>query len=268
MSMRKCREERIGNDLSEFQKWVDYDMKKYGKISGVTRDKIRKAGLSIVKDQYGDYEVIADRPIKEEVEGVKHIKDLDINDIMELRNEIVLGSLFYRDYRNSFGIDEHEVCDFFDGFLDYACDEYKDRHGKEAWDIGVIYDEFDNEGEIVDYFDMYKHGYFEGLKEDTVKQGNHWVNKGKEGTHGKFRTKKEADAQRKAMFARGFKESKKINESEEIDRKLFVSLVRLGDKPYDGYSILNDGNFVKRIYAENDIDAKRQFRDWLDKRKR
>lgn len=44
------------------------------------------------------------------------------------------------------------------------------------------------------------------LKEDTIKQGNSWVNKGKEGTHGKFRTKKEADAQRKAMFAQGYQE--------------------------------------------------------------
>jgi hypothetical protein len=45
------------------------------------------------------------------------------------------------------------------------------------------------------------------IKEDVVKQGNSWVNKGKEGTHGKFATKAKADAQRKAMFARGFKES-------------------------------------------------------------
>ena len=44
------------------------------------------------------------------------------------------------------------------------------------------------------------------VTEDTVKQGSQWVNKGREGTHGKFKTKKEADAQRKAMFARGFKE--------------------------------------------------------------
>ena len=41
--------------------------------------------------------------------------------------------------------------------------------------------------------------------EDTVKQGNSWTNKGKEGTHGTFKTKKEADAQRKAMFANGYK---------------------------------------------------------------
>ena len=44
------------------------------------------------------------------------------------------------------------------------------------------------------------------LEEDTIKQGSKWVNKGKEGTHGTFRTKKEADAQRKAMFAQGYKE--------------------------------------------------------------
>lgn len=46
----------------------------------------------------------------------------------------------------------------------------------------------------------------ESLEEDTVKQGSSWVNKGKEGTHGKFKTKKGADAQRKAMFANGYKE--------------------------------------------------------------
>lgn len=47
----------------------------------------------------------------------------------------------------------------------------------------------------------------EGLNEDTVKQNGKWVNKGKEGTHGKFTTKKAADAQRKAMFANGYHES-------------------------------------------------------------
>lgn len=48
------------------------------------------------------------------------------------------------------------------------------------------------------------------LEEDTIKQGGKWVNKGKEGTHGTFKTKKEADAQRKAMFAQGYK--KGLNE--------------------------------------------------------
>ena len=46
------------SDLREFQKWVDYDMKKYGRISEITNRKLRKAGLKVVRDEYGDYEVI------------------------------------------------------------------------------------------------------------------------------------------------------------------------------------------------------------------
>ena len=45
------------------------------------------------------------------------------------------------------------------------------------------------------------------ISEDTVKRNGKWVNKGKDGTHGTFKTKKAADAQRKAMFANGYKES-------------------------------------------------------------
>lgn len=55
----------MGQDLSEYQKWVDYDMKRYHKISDKTMDKIKEAGLTVVKDQYGDYEVIAHEPVRE-----------------------------------------------------------------------------------------------------------------------------------------------------------------------------------------------------------
>ena len=60
----------------------------------------------------------------------------------------------------------------------------------------------------------------ESLTEDTVKQDGKWTNKGKEGTHGTFRTKKAADAQRKAMFANGFEEDLDLDvdeKKEEID---------------------------------------------------
>ena len=45
------------------------------------------------------------------------------------------------------------------------------------------------------------------INADTVKKKNgKWVNRGDTGEeHGEFSTKKEADAQRKAMYARGFK---------------------------------------------------------------
>ena len=65
----------------------------------------------------------------------------------------------------------------------------------------------------------------EALEEDTVKQNGKWVNKGKDGTHGTFKTKKAADAQRKAMFASGYR-AEGITEvlgdlsEEEIDDKI------------------------------------------------
>lgn len=55
------------------------------------------------------------------------------------------------------------------------------------------------------------------VTEDTKKIKDHkWVNKGKAGSHGTFKTKKEADAQRKAMFANGWHESLE----EDLDSKL------------------------------------------------
>lgn len=60
--------ENIDSGIAEYQKWVDYDMKKYGRISSLTNHKVRKAGLKIVKDKYGDYEVIANEPIREDLE--------------------------------------------------------------------------------------------------------------------------------------------------------------------------------------------------------
>lgn len=67
------------------------------------------------------------------------------------------------------------------------------------------------------------------IKEDTVKQGNAWVNKGKEGTHGKFKTKKAADAQRKAMFAnsgknRNFGENLKESTDMDIDEWVLTKI--------------------------------------------
>lgn len=51
--------ESTGSDLAKYQKWVDYDMKRYGKISDITNDKLKRAGLEVVKDDHGDYEVIS-----------------------------------------------------------------------------------------------------------------------------------------------------------------------------------------------------------------
>lgn len=83
--------ENIGSDIAEYQKWVDYDMKKYGRISSLTNHKIKKAGLKIVKDKYGDYEVIANEPIEEKY---------------TLKQQKVLDA-FYKDM--NFGFDSNKV---------------------------------------------------------------------------------------------------------------------------------------------------------------
>ena len=68
--------------------------------------------------------------------------------------------------------------------------------------IEVSNDEFIDDIALDDIDDAFG----EGLDEDTIKKGNKWVNKGADGEHGEFKTKKEADAQRKAMFANGYHE--------------------------------------------------------------
>lgn len=45
--------------IEDAQKWVDYDMKKYGRISDRTNRLVKKAGFQILKDDHGDYEVAA-----------------------------------------------------------------------------------------------------------------------------------------------------------------------------------------------------------------
>lgn len=60
--------------------------------------------------------------------------------------------------------------------------------------------------------------------------------------------------------------SKRLVEDDEnvLARKVFVTLVKLYPR---GYSILNDGNFVKKIYAASDEEAIRQFNELATKGK-
>lgn len=105
------------------------------------------------------------------------------------------------------------------------------------------------------------------ISEDTVKQGSSWVNKGKEGTHGKFKTKKDADAQRKAMFASGYK-AESANEITDFEA-LCEAAMREGDydKSYEEiYELLINGNI--REYKEELQKLGRfgvkQYREWAN----
>ena len=64
--------------------------------------------------------------------------------LWKLRQEIPLGSLFIADYRNSFGVDPHKVCDFFDGFLEFVGEvmqvDYSSYDDAAFWELLPDYD--------------------------------------------------------------------------------------------------------------------------------
>lgn len=87
--------EDIGKDIDEYQQWVDYDMKRYHKISDKTNDEIRKAGLQVVKDKYGDYQVIAGKYD----ESLKETLGRDIISMLDKRSiEVIDGVRYAYDY--------------------------------------------------------------------------------------------------------------------------------------------------------------------------
>lgn len=85
--VKESVKEDIGKDIDEYQQWVDYDMKRYGKISNQTNKEIKEAGLQVVKDKYGDYQVIA----SEYYESLKESVD---NDTKELFGQVAHDKVF------------------------------------------------------------------------------------------------------------------------------------------------------------------------------
>lgn len=113
--------ESVGQDLSEYQKWVDYDMEKYGRISKDTFSKIRAAGLNVVRDQYGEYEVIAKRPVERD-ENTELREDLDmsrkemIDWIEEHWNDTIEHGEWLYSYLTELGFNVEDDSDEEEGF--------------------------------------------------------------------------------------------------------------------------------------------------------
>ena len=78
-------------------------------------------------------------------------------DIKNLRRQIVLNSLFISDYENSFDYDAYEVCDFFDGYMDYLGEEYEEQHGKPATDLNDVF-ALENEDSLLEWVMIWDEG--------------------------------------------------------------------------------------------------------------
>ena len=74
--------------------------------------------------------------------------------VENLRKDIKLNSLFISDYENRYGIDPHEVCDFFDGFMSYLTELEKEKYGKELDNIDDFFREFDTPENLWDWYCM------------------------------------------------------------------------------------------------------------------
>jgi len=81
------------------------------------------------------------------------MKMLSQTDLWKLRQEIPLGSLYVADYRNSFGIDPHKVCDFFDGFLEFVGEEMREDHpGFDDKDFWELLPDYDTPEQLLDWY--------------------------------------------------------------------------------------------------------------------
>jgi hypothetical protein len=76
--------------------------------------------------------------------------------LKSLRKEIVLNSLYYSDYENSMGIDKHNVCNFFESYVEYLGEIIEENHGnvsdKQWFKLMKKYDTIEN---LECYYMMY-----------------------------------------------------------------------------------------------------------------
>lgn len=139
----------------------------------------------------------------------------------------------------------------------------------EGFDSAVREHIFDGMSEAldIDYDHLYNlfihpERYVRRFEEDIEKtRSGKWVNRGKEGTHGEFRTKKAAREQQKAMFAQGYKENfnyiRDINDAQYLVDNTIERFGRIGAKLYDeldeaGFYVDNDNNVKYKVEPKNE----------------
>nr|DAP55488.1 MAG TPA: hypothetical protein [Caudoviricetes sp.] len=180
-------------------------------------DEEKKEIAKMISDNE-DAEVIYDRLSDKFGKDV----DFDDDDISDITLDECDTAIDTEDYLDFETINEEDSTELVDDLVKKAFTkeqaEYLVSHDEDMAEY-LAYGNADN-----DDFEFYIKYINKRLNEDTVKTSKgKWVNKGEEGTHGTFDTKKEADAQRKAMFASGWKsESFKESKNEDIRNKLFT----------------------------------------------
>lgn len=69
----------------------------------------------------------------------KRIWDLSNEQLVSLRKQISLGSMYYSDYENDLGINCAEAIDFFDGYIEYLWEEAEEQGLDDVDDLDTEY---------------------------------------------------------------------------------------------------------------------------------
>ena len=171
-------------------------------------------------------------------------EDLD----SDLKNTV--KNMAYDDYKYGQPLDIDDYLEFKDLIQEIYPHITDDAIIQKAWDY---------------YWDAFNDAQ-DALNEDIKKiKSGKWVNKGKEGTHGEFKTKKAAREQQKAMFAQGYKAKK---EKLDLDESLYQtkSLTSGNKMSYelkdDGTLIVKDGDKeIFNVKVSNIEQAREQFKN-------
>jgi hypothetical protein len=217
--------------IADCQKWVDYDMERYGKVSDRTNKLVQKAGFQIIKDDHGDYEVAAGK--FESLTEDKH----DLPDMCYI--DIATGGI---------GI----VKKGESGYYQTDLAETNKVSGKEK-------------AELVDKLN--KNLGVTKAQAQAMQVGSMfgWHVPGADPAkyEGKFEESKEVcpECGKEPCECKECADTKLTEASEVIDQKGFATLVKYSDPVFANasYGVLNDGNFCYKFWAKDDEEAKKIF---------
>lgn len=130
------------NDLHPIKKSGEeknmvYDCNRYklvGKVLSIEY-KLEDCGLVqswepngyVVLEKDGKWIVVDEDDCDEE----RDIYSLDFDELVELRKQICIGSIYIHHYTNSFGVNPNELCELGDEYWSYLCDEYGEENAEE-----------------------------------------------------------------------------------------------------------------------------------------
>lgn len=163
--------------IEDAQKWVDFDMKRYGKISERTNELVKKAGFQIIKDDHGDYEVTAGKfesCEKELKESFDNLTGSEYDQVVRLARDVAdnLSDVIQADIEE-YGEDsgKKKVSTGTEFYSIEVEDFIHDYRGVENKIKDIVLDLIDNNHNNMTWYDLIDtlNGNLKALKEDFNK---------------------------------------------------------------------------------------------------